>query len=544
MEQLSCARCSGRGGARLLPCSPLTHPRRLPAWRLHRFRLRGRYALPPAPSSPARADRPGIASLPAPVARAQLLGIEPRFAAYYQDHDGVRLLGLPLTQLHEVAGIPAQTFDKGRLEDHRGAVADPAWALMFGRLTAELLASAPANTTVSGTSLTYGALRAAARPAGRLTPPPGFRGGVQEVTLPDGGQAVFIPVDPDLRPAPGYAVPSVFWKAMNRPELFPGGWLHDLGLPLTPQLAAEATKGGKVRPVLVQAFERSVLTLDPHNPSGWEVERGNLGADALAAFGLPTPQPIQYPELGANVTVPLHLGAAVGEPGQQVTARLRWADGTELAQTFTLLRGQDSRGLLLASLEWPNLVAPPAPPTQGASLELRDQAGNLLARRGVTVLGPGDPAARSVWVYWTIVGTERTEPQQRQVVIDPGRPRPGHWWALSDTERLAVAALEELLWGPPAVSQAGFGTAIPTPAEVLSDPGRDPDWGQRVALQGLSIGDGVATVYLSPALRAYGGHPLRARLIREQITLTLLQFPEVQSVRIGIDGQTEGVLEP
>jgi hypothetical protein len=78
----------------------------------------------------------GIASLPAPVARAQLLGIEPRFTAYYQDHDGVRLLGLPLTQLHEVAGFPAQTFDKGRLEDHRGAVADPAWALMFGRLTA------------------------------------------------------------------------------------------------------------------------------------------------------------------------------------------------------------------------------------------------------------------------------------------------------------------------------------------------------------------------------------------------------------------------
>jgi hypothetical protein len=341
--------------------------------------------------------------------------------------------------------------------------------------------------------------------------------------LPDGGRAVFIPLDPALHPAPGYAVPWAFWTAMNRPALFPGGWLHDLGLPLTPPLAAEATKGADMRPVLVQAFERTVLTLDPRNPPGWEVERGNLGA---------------------NVTVPLHLGAAVGEPGQQVVARLRWADGTELTQTFILRRDQEGRGLLLANLEWPNLIAPPTPPTQGASLELGDQAVNLLVRRGVTVIGPGDPAARTVWVYWTVVGTERTAPQQRQVVIDPGRSRPGHWWALSDTERLAVVTLEELLWGPPAMSQVGFCTAIPTPAEVLDDPGRGSDWGQRVALVGLTINDGVATAYLSPALKAYGGDPLRARRIREQISRTLLQFREIQSVRIGIDGQTEGVLEP
>ncbi|NTU78988.1 MAG: GerMN domain-containing protein [Chloroflexales bacterium] len=68
--------------------------------------------------------------------------------------------------------------------------------------------------------------------------------------------------------------------------------------------------------------------------------------------------------------------------------------------------------------------------------------------------------------------------------------------------------------------------------------------GLQVALQGLTISDGVATAYFSPALKAYGGDALRAQLIREQITRTLLQFPEVHTVRIGIDGQTEGVLEP
>ncbi len=486
----------------------------------------------------------GAALVPAPIVRAQLVGVEGRFAAYYQEHDGIRLLGHPLSQLHEVEGFPAQYFEKGRIEDHRGAVAGPDWMMMFGRLTAELLDGAADDVPVSGTSLTYGALRAAALPKRRVAPPPDFRGGVQELTSPALGRAVFIPVDPGLRPAPGYYVPWVFWEYMGRPELFPGGWLHDLGLPLSPPLAAEAHKGGGVRPIMLQAFERTVLTYDPLNPPGWEVERGNLGADALQTIGVPAPQPILSPELGANVALPLHLWAALGEPGEQVEARLRWADGTELAQRFTLMRGLDGAGLLIANLEWLNMLAPPEPPTQGAVLEIRNLDGGLLARRGVTVLGPGDPAARTVRVYWTVTGAERTTPQLRQVVIDPGRPRPGHWWALSDTERLAAGALEELLWGPPLISQVGFSTAIPTPEEVLSYPGRGADWGSRVALQGLTISDGVATASFSPALRAYGGGSLRAQLIREQITRTLLQFPEVSAVRIAIDGQVEGVLEP
>jgi hypothetical protein len=481
---------------------------------------------------------------PAPAARAQLVGLEGRFATYYQDHEGIRLLGHPLTQLHEVEGFPAQYFEKGRIEDHRGAVANPAWAMMFGRLTAALLDGAADDVPVSGTSLTYGALRAAARPERRVEPPPDFRGGVQELTRPGLGRAVFIPVDPALGPAPGYYVPWVFWDYMSRPERFPAGWLHDLGLPLSPPLAAEAYKGGSIRPVVLQAFERTVLTFDPLNPRGWEVERGNLGADALHTIGVPAPQPILSPELGANVALPLHLWAAIGEPGQEVVARLRWADGTELEQRFRLLRGLDGAGLLLANLEWVNMLAPPEPPTQGALLEIRDLSGDLLARRSVTVLAPGDAAARTVQVYWTVTGAELTTPQLRQVVLDPGRPRPGHWWALSDTERLAVGALEELLWGPPLISQVGFSTALPTPEEVLSYPGREADWGSRVALQGLIITDSVATASFSPGLRAYGGGSLRAQLIREQITRTLLQFPEISAVRIAIDGQVEAVLEP
>jgi spore germination protein GerM len=56
--------------------------------------------------------------------------------------------------------------------------------------------------------------------------------------------------------------------------------------------------------------------------------------------------------------------------------------------------------------------------------------------------------------------------------------------------------------------------------------------------------DGVATADFSRELRAYGGGSLRVMLIRKQISQTLMQFPTVHTVRIAIEGQTEGVLEP
>jgi spore germination protein GerM len=45
-------------------------------------------------------------------------------------------------------------------------------------------------------------------------------------------------------------------------------------------------------------------------------------------------------------------------------------------------------------------------------------------------------------------------------------------------------------------------------------------------------------------MAAYGGGSLGVRLIREQITRTLQQFSTVREVRIAVEGQTEGVLEP
>ncbi len=204
------------------------------------------------------------------------------FRNFYETHDGIRLLGVPQAGIRKVNGYPAQYFEKGRLEDHQADTKDPAWRMMYGRVTAELMERAPDNLANS-TNLTYADLRRAS--AERQPVPAGFTSGAVAV---EGG--VFVPLDAHLRAAPGYVVPDVFWSYINRPELFPGGWLHDVGLPLSNVVTAQTTKHGARRTITMQAFERTILTFDPQNPAGWQVERGNIGSDALRALGtLPSP---------------------------------------------------------------------------------------------------------------------------------------------------------------------------------------------------------------------------------------------------------------
>lgn len=201
--------------------------------------------------------------------------VHARFTDYYNSHEGMRVLGYSLTDLVQTAGYPSQYFEKGRIEDHSQEVDDHAWQFTYGRLTVEIMERDPAGL-VSGTSITYGDLERAAAPGLRMAPPTGFKGGTMPVV--DG---MFVPFDHHLRPAPGYAIAPYFWSYINRAELFPGGWLHDFGLPLTTTFNTTVVKEGASRTIFVQAFERAVLTYDMQNPAGWQVEKGNIGADAL-----------------------------------------------------------------------------------------------------------------------------------------------------------------------------------------------------------------------------------------------------------------------
>ncbi len=241
----------------------------------------------------------------------------------------------------------------------------------------------------------------------------------------------------------------------------------------------------------------------------------------------PPPGTVEIPSPGERIVLPLRILARVGQPGDMVQATLRWQDGTELSQPFTLLAGEDGAGLLIESLNWPGESEPPQPPTQSAVLDLRDATGGLLAHQELVVVSADDPDTQSITLYFLL--GEDLQPVTRRI------PK---------TVAIGTAALEELLWGPPAPNLAGFGTALPTPEQVLSYPGREPDWGPRVTLRSLTISEGIAIADFSREMQAYGGGSLRVSLIRHQIESTLKQFPSVSQVIIAVEGQTEEVLQP
>ncbi|MBA2452495.1 MAG: transglycosylase SLT domain-containing protein [Chloroflexia bacterium] len=58
---------------------------------------------------------------------------------------------------------------------------------------------------------------------------------------------------------------------------YPLPWAYLLGLPITEPYWVDAQVAGKSKQVLVQVFERRVLTYTPGNSAGWKVESGNMG---------------------------------------------------------------------------------------------------------------------------------------------------------------------------------------------------------------------------------------------------------------------------
>lgn len=150
-----------------------------------------------------------------------------------------------------------------------------------------------------------------------------------------------------------------------------------------------------------------------------------------------------------------------------------------------------------------------------------------MAHATATPIPEATPTPTTVRLYW-LVG-EELEAEQR---------------AMAPDEDLPAAALRALLQGPPPGNEAGWRTAIPTPEEVRTYPGRQAEWGEWVSLRGLTVEEGVATADFSQEMKAYGGGSARVQAIRAQITRTLLQFPEIDEVRIAVGGETEAVLQP
>ncbi len=128
-----------------------------------------------------------------------------------------------------------------------------------------------------------------------------------------------------------HTVASVFWDFMNaRGTVYADGAFREdrlfenpfyaTGLPLTEAYWTTVRVGGTPKRVLVQVFERRVLTYTPDNPPGWRVEAGNVGLHYYQwRYGQlgnqpvtwPTPRPEELPYLDAMIPTVVQLAASL-----------------------------------------------------------------------------------------------------------------------------------------------------------------------------------------------------------------------------------------
>ena len=75
-------------------------------------------------------------------------------------------------------------------------------------------------------------------------------------------------------PTLGHNIADVFWRWLGTQ---PVDWVYAVGYPLSEPYWTNAVIGGENVWVLVQAFERRVLTFVPTAPAAWQIEAGNVG---------------------------------------------------------------------------------------------------------------------------------------------------------------------------------------------------------------------------------------------------------------------------
>jgi len=109
------------------------------------------------------------------------------------------------------------------------------------------------------------------------------RKGVVSSNAALGGITNYAYFEPTLR----HNIAKPFWDFFNQKGIIFNGanpdfglvfnWVYTVGLPITEAYWTTATVGGVRKDVLVQLFERRVLTFTPSNPNDYQVEMGNVG---------------------------------------------------------------------------------------------------------------------------------------------------------------------------------------------------------------------------------------------------------------------------
>ncbi len=230
------------------------------------------------------------------VERTWMWGPEPFIAAfmeeYAQSDGGQRLV---------------QYFDKSRMEiTSPEAFDDGVWYVTNGLLARELMTGLRQGGDEQFTVLNPAEIGVAGDPNDANAPTYATFGSLMDEPAVATGATVMqtvargsaIASDPSLAtygvtaatlvPETGHTVASVFWEFMLAEGIVADGEtlitdrlfldpFYATGLPLTEAYWITVAVSGQPRLVLVQAFERRVMTYTPANPTGWQVEAGNVG---------------------------------------------------------------------------------------------------------------------------------------------------------------------------------------------------------------------------------------------------------------------------
>jgi hypothetical protein len=229
---------------------------------------------------------------------------------------------VPLTEIlsepyveHPLGERTVQYWDKSRMEiNDPNADSDDLWYVTNGLLAKELMTGRmQLGHTLHEQHAPASDVHVAGDPADD-TPTYAMFGGLMDVrSVPPGSTIPAVPitqtVDADgeigneealgqyevfvgyYAPETDHVIASVFWDFMNSTgTIAPSGPIDEftegplfenpvyaVGLPLTEAYWVYVPVQGEPQWVLVQAFERRVLTYTPGNDPGWQVEAGNVG---------------------------------------------------------------------------------------------------------------------------------------------------------------------------------------------------------------------------------------------------------------------------
>ncbi len=201
-----------------------------------------------------------------------------------------------------------QYFDKGRMEVNNPAASPQStWFVTSGLLVRELISGQmqvgnaefidrePSDVSITGdtsdlTAPTYASFAAVTgnRAANRVGAYADMRIDRNGNVTPFDSTGVTAARFGYYSATTGHNIPQVFYAYLNSADvIYVNGrsqqgalmdnWVATMGYPLSEAYWTTTSINGIAQIVLVQPFERRVLTYVPNNPAGWQIEQGNVG---------------------------------------------------------------------------------------------------------------------------------------------------------------------------------------------------------------------------------------------------------------------------